>query len=385
MGTSRTILFAAAIAVAGSSLAAFPGCGVDGGTDAGGDADAVADADADAVADADADGDADGDSGFGAILGFAPAEYAEDLALVGSYALVACKTDGVVVFDISDATAPTAVTTIDVGGEAWDLVIDGERAYVAARTAGLVVLDVSNPASPSIAGTFTPLDGSGGAFGVDAVAVDGATVYVGGGNGADGFVAALDASDPADINQTAVSEAVTGEAATSLGAANGHIFFGGANGHLVVLDSILAVVGSYFNPGTAGHEPWGLGITVDSDRLFYSDWGAGLVLLDISTPSDPSEVDLYTTADGIYDSAIARNLVIAGTSHDRVAVVANSQGGLAVVDVTDTTLTELALLDIVPEGELADGPHGVAVDAARSLAVVADNMAQTITIVRIAD
>ena len=122
-------------------------------------------------------------------------------------------------------------------------------------------------------------------------------------------------------------------------------------------------------------------MTVDGSTVYYSDWGAGLIAVDTSL----AELSVVQTNDGVYDSAVAGAKTIGGTGYTNVVVAANSQGGLAVFDASDTS--DMALigdpLDVTPEGEMADGPHGVVVMG--NYAYVADNMAQGLSIVRIAD
>jgi hypothetical protein len=203
------------------------------------------------------------------------------------------------------------------------------------------------------------------------VAVDGTTVYASGGDGIDGRVVALDISTPGAISLLD-SLMVSGEAVISLARSGTTLYGGGGHGMLFTIDasdpSALSQTSSYY---TDVHgEPWGLGVFVHGDLLYYANWGAGISILDISSPLSPSELTAYKPASYAYYDIWA---------DDTRAYVA-TDGNLAVLDVTDPTSPSVVeWLDL--KIDWSDGNHGVAVVG--SAAYVADNKSAKLVVVSI--
>jgi len=77
----------------------------------------------------------------------------------GGYAYVAVNGVGLKVVDVTNRSAPSIVATLNLSGTVNDVKLAGPSAYVAAGIAGLHIVDVSNPLSPQLRGTFdTPGD-----------------------------------------------------------------------------------------------------------------------------------------------------------------------------------------------------------------------------------
>jgi len=320
---------------------------------------------------------------YGDIPGHVDVIYAEDLACAGDHCYVAAKTNGTVVVDVSDVANPTVVDTIASYDEAWDVAIDGGSAFIADRNTGLIKVDLSNPAQPTVAWVYA----SPHVARVDAIATGiGGALYIGGGDGQDGAFEVLTdgAKGPTSEGHTSLA----GEACVSLGCGGTTCFCGGGYGTLSGLDvsnpAVIPAPTTFFDAGKPGHEPWGLGVTVDGGVVYYADWGAGLFAVDASVPGALTALSSVYTADGFYDSAVAGPRTIQGTPYTNVVLGANAQGGLAVIDASDPaamTLIGGAPLDVTVQW--SDGPHGVWVMG--KYAYLADNMEQTLTIVRIED
>lgn len=251
---------------------------------------------------------------------------AEDLLIQGSYAYVAAKDYGVYIIDISNPEIPVLLKTLNTSGTAWNLALSGDYLFVADKGNGITVIDINNPAQASIVKVIDP-----GIYVADLV-VEGGWLYAGGGDGTDGYVKILDISD---IQNPVVvgSYQVTGmyPACSSLGKNGDYLFYGAANGNLLALNITnpagIILADTYYTPGTAGHEPWGLGITIDQTNsvLYYSDWGAGLAAVDITQPDNLTEMDIFYTGNGVYDAWL----------HGSELSVANSWGGVIVLDVSN--------------------------------------------------
>ena len=342
--------------------------------------------DDDATDDDATDDDDTVDEQFGEIIGYTEIEYAEDLVCQGDYCYVCAKETGLVTVDVSDRANPTIIVTNDTVGKAWNAVFGGYNGlFVADQQGGLVRFAVGDPAEPAEIWTYT----SANATTINEVAVlPDNTIYIGGGDGLDGWFEVL--SDPTGSGPSVTgSLAITGEACVSLVCEGADCFCGGGEGNLYYIDATNPAdpqnAGSFFDPGTAEHEPWGLGLTLEASTLYYSDWGAGIFALDAGGLPALTELSHVATGDGVYDSAVAGKKTIDAMIYDFVLAVANSQGGLALIDAND--LTNMTLigepLDVTAPGEMADGPHGVVVMG--NHAYLADNMQQGLVIVRITE
>jgi hypothetical protein len=218
----------------------------------------------------------------------------------GDYVYVAAGNAGLKVVDASSRSAPHVVATLSMLGSANDVKIAGARAFVAAGVAGLHIVDVSNPLLPRQVGS---VDTPGDALDV---AVRGNVAYV--------------ADVPAGLQVVDVSNPTLPRIVGSVPA------IGGANG--VDVDGTIAVV-------TMG--------------------GAGLQIVNVANPSQPVVVAVIDTPGD------ARDVVANGG----FAYVADFTGSLRVVDFTNpsapvlrgTTPTSLGgiLLDVARMDTFAFG------------------------------
>jgi hypothetical protein len=76
--------------------------------------------------------------------------YAENVSVVGNYAILADGPDGVQVLSISDPRHPTWVGQIDTGAYAYDARVSGYTLYAAQGGSGLLVADLSHPSRPQV-------------------------------------------------------------------------------------------------------------------------------------------------------------------------------------------------------------------------------------------
>jgi len=326
----------------------------------------------------DSSGDDTADSGpsgdgfaFGEIVGHIDIDYAEDLAMHGDTAYVTSKTNGLQIIDVSDPTAPALVGTIASGDQAWDLVVDGENdmLYLADYAGGLRAFAIDDPHAPTETASYVP------GWTVIGVSLHAGRIVATGGDGTNGRMAVLDAEDLAELG---TYDAITGtnSAGTSVAHRGDTAWYGQAEGTLHVLDisdpSAIAPVTTYKHPGTAGHEPWCLGLFVDdsTDRLYLSDWGAGVVTLDISNPENPVELSAFAEGGYAFYDTWAKG--------DRAYIALD--GGLGVLDMSDPASPSLVGGSYISAKlELDDGLHGVHVQ--NGLAFLADNKEQTLTII----
>jgi hypothetical protein len=333
------------------------------------------------------DDDDDNDDGhvFGEITGYVEVDYSEDLLCDGNYCYVAAKDSGVVVVDVSNVDSPTIVGQYNpASGQAYNLVMSAEGFLYVANRDDLLKLDVSDPTDPQLVWSFTPT--TIGAL--NAVAVgDASLIYIGGSNGSNGYVEAVGEAAKGDPESRGEVQVSSTETCYNLGYANDVAYCGGGEGTLISVDvsnpASMAVLNTYFNPGTAGFEPWGQDVKIDGNVLYYSDWGAGLIAVDITDPAAMAELSVLQTSDGFYGSFNAGGLTILGTPYSKVLAAANSWGGLVLVDAADpAALAQIGdALDL--QVDIGSAPHGVWVMG--KYAYVADNGEQMLIIVKIND
>ena len=110
------------------------------------------------------------------------------VALMGSYALVACPDGNLEVVSIQVPTKPMVIAELNVAGALHDVALAGNMAWVAAGSGSLRAVDLTQPAAPVTAATTPGLPGD-----VRAIAIADNTAWVS--LGAAG-VRAVDISDP---------------------------------------------------------------------------------------------------------------------------------------------------------------------------------------------
>ena len=142
-------------------------------------------------------------------------------------------------------------------------------------------------------------------------------------------------------------------------------------------------LGEFYDPGKPGHEPWGLGITLVGDTLYYADWGAGLIIVNAANPAAMSALVTYPNNHANYEVAVATNVSIGGTTRGKVAFLGGDMG-IDVLDITDLAASEV-LHRVSTRFEADDSVHGIVFDPATGLGYVADNKEQALTVVRLAD
>ncbi len=75
-------------------------------------------------------------------------DYPAGVYVADAYAFVADRSEGLQVIDVSRPSAPRLVGHIEIPGRVWDVVVSGDSAFVGAGEEGFWVVDVSDPAQP---------------------------------------------------------------------------------------------------------------------------------------------------------------------------------------------------------------------------------------------
>jgi hypothetical protein len=192
-----------------------------------------------------------------------------DVQIVGNYAYVADFEAGLKILDVSNPSNPNLVGVYDTDGDAWAVKVVGDSAYVADRFDGLKVINVANPTNPTQAWNIPT---SSETWDVD---VSGSHAYV------------------ADYD----------------------------NGLKVIDINTRNVVGSLNTDGNA------YSVHVVGEFAYLGD-GDGLLVINISDPTSPSEMGFYE----IIQSGHASMGVYVTGSYAYVGTVFE---GMHIIDITD--------------------------------------------------
>ncbi len=286
---------------------------------------------------------------------------ARRVALSGSHAYVvtgsACEMR---IVDVSDQTRPRVVGVYDTnGGYAGDVVVGGSHAFVATYGAGaseeslggtcsLHVLDISNPAHPTRIGGIS----TSGAY--RQIALVGDLVYV-----ADEWgvrvISVADPSNPVEIGffrtfyetRETVGIALSGSLA----------YLAASLGGVVIVD--ISDPSNMKLVGACDLEDFVLEVAVAGDTI-YAAAADGLYVVDVSDPETPTMVGGYDTPGVAYGVTVSGN----------TAYVSDGGGGVQVLDIEnyasptlmETWETPGFAYDASPKGNyayVADGPGGL--------------------------
>ncbi|TKJ41073.1 hypothetical protein CEE37_05245 [candidate division LCP-89 bacterium B3_LCP] len=294
-----------------------------------------------------------------------------DVAVSGSYAYVTSHNDGLWIIDISDLSSPVIVDSVDVPS-AKQVEAAGDYVYVATTIPPweLWVIDVSNPLNAAV----TYRLGTG--WGAEELVVSGDFLYAatsmflleGGLRVVDisniipvevGFFSTLNTSktvhvcdsiaylcqshtlhtvsvaDPANMYQ--IGETEIEPVINAVDATNIYCYLVGGPGGVGVVD-----ISNLSNPDLidwfgGSNTGWACGVDISQNYAYIAngirEWvneAAGVLIVNITHPSNPDSVANYPLTQSAYDVAIEQDY----------AYVANADSGLLVLSVSDPTNPE---------------------------------------------
>jgi hypothetical protein len=227
---------------------------------------------------------------------------AEGVVLKENLAVLADGPSGIQVVDVSDPASPVSVGSLETGDVAEEVALSGDYAYVANASSGLQIIDLSDPSSPRLHVSFPT---SGYAKGLT---VQGDKVLVG--NLYDASLQVIDVSEPAAPVELADFR--------------------------------------YRFP----NEPWD--VVVEGERAYILDYFAGILITDISDPSEPRAVGAYETPQFLAGLDI---------DADRAVTLGQEMYGFAVLDLSEPAEPELlgrsnAMMLRFPKFMVAQGDYG---------------------------
>jgi hypothetical protein len=279
-------------------------------------------------------------------------DLASNLYVKDNYAFVS-EMEGLSVIDISNLEELEVVGSFDTNGFAYGIFVQEDLAYVADWDNGLVVVNVSNPYNPQEVG-FYP-------FGIEDIYVKGNNLYLA---GYEGFIIVdvSDSSNPIEIGRY-----------EEIGWLKG-VYVDGDNAYVVNKENKLIVLNITeestplikeldLDPEIEGSVE---DVFVKDNYAYVSCGYDGVVIVDVSTPSNPSIIKSYT----------AEGLALAGIYIDENYVYAATLwNGLKIIEGFDVNNLENAQIvgefstrrwawDVWVEGEyayIADDDNGLVI------------------------
>lgn len=244
---------------------------------------------------------------------YATADRAFDVAVAGSYAYIADRSDGLYVIDVSNPSNPTRVGQYIMDGQAYRVAVCDNYAYIAASD-GLYIFDISIPSNPTKVGQCITDSGAEG------VAVAGNYAYLTAGYFG---LYVIDISNPSNP--------------TKVGHYNPPDFSEGYYEGIFILGKYVYVASGYHgldifdvcipsNPTKVGQYIAGShaeDVAVSGGYAYVTTWNSGLCAIDVSDPSNPTKIRQY-------DTVYTHDVVVSG-NHAYVAA-----DGLCVIDITQS-------------------------------------------------
>lgn len=271
------------------------------------------------------------------------------LAVSGDY-VFASRDDKIYVVNLSDPKNPNLVATINdltATNDFESLLIEGNILYAGCTTTyGIYMYDISNPSSPQALGKFTDDIYAGNKLKPLGLFFTNGTLWASGSNGLNALLVKFTQQN----NVLTVAEywvsATTGNTAEGLWANNTHAYISTADGHVMSFDLTNLAAGpldDFTFQAEAGHEHWGRTLVGLNKTLYWADWGAGLVTIDITSPSNLTAPKIIT-----HSSYIGQHPTAEGTNVYDVIIdptqgklyAANGWSGLLEVNLTSTDRVE---------------------------------------------
>ncbi len=261
-----------------------------------------------------------------------------DLAVKDNY-LFACINDKIDVIDISDVSKPVKISTFDdlfEGNNFQSLYRQGNVLYAGCtQAAGVYALDISNPKSVEILHkNLNKIDGNK----VKAydLFVDDKFLWVSG----NGMIVKYDKNTLQALGHYTLSG--SGNTGEGVWANATNVFMSTINGHVYSFDKnnlSKGIIGDFTFTNQPGHKHWGRSVVGKDNLLYWADWGAGFVTLDISNPEKLKPVAIITQSSFKQDFPDAEGTnvydVLIHNKNGKI-YLANGWSGIVEIDPADT-------------------------------------------------
>lgn len=223
-----------------------------------------------------------------------------DLAIKDNF-VFACRDDKIYVIDISDVALPVLVKTIDdleAGNIFESLYISNNTLFAGCTsTSSIYSYNITSPANPVKISVFSSIIYSDKKISPYDLFYTGTTLWVSGSNGLNGMIVKF--SDNAGT-LTATDywvSGISGNAGGGVWANADNAFMSTADGFIYsfsVSDIPGGPIDTYTFTNESGHEHWGRNILGYGNQLYWADWGAGFITVNISDVANLSADALIT-------------------------------------------------------------------------------------------
>ena len=243
----------------------------------------------------------------------------KDIVVNSDFAYVVVDSAGLRIINVSDPTSPYESGFFDTDGSASGVAISGDHAYVADGTTGLRIINISDPSYPAEI-SFIDTEGS-----ANAVAISGDHAFVADYSG----LIILNISDPANpieigFNDNGGSKIVV----------MGDYAYMAAESGMWILD-----ISNPANPKEIkyynAYATWQvMDITVHGNYAYLASDYSGLLIIDISDPTNPKKIGTHDKNSSYYnDVAVSGDYAYAAISD--TGSISKRYAGLKIVDISD--------------------------------------------------
>ena len=254
--------------------------------------------------------------------------YGVKISSDGNTAYLANGDSGMDILNISDKSTPTLIAYFKISGRVKDIEVssDGNTAFLATHGIGLDIINISDPTTPTHITTYSDSSSPSKVK----ISSDGNTLYLIDSSG-------LKILNIADISSpTLIGTYPKGAGNFSLSSDEDTIYLTHNNSGIYIVDistpSTPSLIKNY-DPGSV-HD---IKISNDGDTGYLvSHYDFSLQTIDITDPTSPSVLDTYTST----VSNFGQSLVISSSENN--AYIADQRGGLYILDISNTSSLSLA-------------------------------------------
>lgn len=273
-----------------------------------------------------------------------------DIVVNGNYAY-ACRNDVISVIDLTDVTAPVLVSEINDATNTntfESMVISSSNIlYASCTTLGAIyMIDISDPLNPVILNKFMDDIFSGNKLKALSLFYINNSLWAAGSNGSSGLIVEFNIISASSIQQNSYWDAGgSGNGYGGLWVNSGNAYASTANGvvHSFLTSNLAAgPTDSFTFTNEAGHEHWGKTLLGSGNKLYWSDWGAGFISLDISNPANLTANSMLTHSSykSQFPAAEGTDVYDVALSSSGKLFVANGWSGLLRLDSTNPGVVE---------------------------------------------
>lgn len=290
---------------------------------------------------------------------------ANGVTVVGKYAYVTDRDEGLKIIDVSTKTSPVLVGNLSVEGKAYGITIAGNYAYIAAFDGGLKIINIATPSTPTL---VSSLKTDGNAYGVTVV---GEYAYVTDSKG----LKIINIINP--LAPFLVGGIDTYGEARGVAVVDDYAYVADGDKGLKIIDitdkTTPVLVGNLETDGSA------YDVVIVDKYAYLADWDKGLKIIDITDKAKPSLIGSLTT-DGraIGIEVVENNMFLADGVNGGLKIINIAVPQAPVLIGEEITTSETRAVDVVENYVyLADGARGLEIIRFRNEAPVVSDVSKS--------